>query len=122
MVIACLALFVTLGGVGMAATGYRITSLWQIAPKVRHELHGAITGPHWGPVTVLTKARPEAEIRVSCAPGYRAIGDGFAGANELVTSSAIDPPDRGVWVTAQLAPHARRALVRAWVLCESSGA
>ena len=39
-VIASVALFFSLGGVGMAATGYRITSLWQIAPSVRHQLRG----------------------------------------------------------------------------------
>lgn len=40
-VIASLALFFSLTGAGIAATGYRITSIWQIAPKVRHELRGA---------------------------------------------------------------------------------
>lgn len=39
-ILASLALFVSLGGTSMAATGYRITSLFQIAPKVRHELRG----------------------------------------------------------------------------------
>lgn len=39
--ISIVALFFSITGAGMAATGYRITSLWQIAPKVRAELRGA---------------------------------------------------------------------------------
>jgi Collagen triple helix repeat (20 copies) len=46
--IASLALFFSLGGAGMAATGYRITSLWQISPKVRHALRGE-RGPQGAP-------------------------------------------------------------------------
>lgn len=47
-VIAAAALFFSLTGAGMAATGYRITSIWQIVPKVRHELRGA-QGPQGTP-------------------------------------------------------------------------
>lgn len=45
--IACLALFFSLVGTGMAAQHYLISSLSQIAPKVRHELRGprGHTGP-----------------------------------------------------------------------------
>lgn len=39
-IIASLALFFSLAGTGIAASGYRISSLWQIAPKVRRELRG----------------------------------------------------------------------------------
>ena len=39
--LASLALFFSLTGAGIAASGYRITSLWQIAPKVRHALRGS---------------------------------------------------------------------------------
>jgi hypothetical protein len=53
-IIASVALFFSLTGAGLAATGYRITSLWQIAPKVRHELRGQCgpqgpAGPQGGP-------------------------------------------------------------------------
>lgn len=44
LILSILALFFSLGGVGMAATGYRITSIFQIAPKARAQLQGA-TGP-----------------------------------------------------------------------------
>lgn len=46
-VIALAALFFSMTGAGLAATGYRITSLFQISPKVRHALRGAQgpTGP-----------------------------------------------------------------------------
>lgn len=40
-VVASVALFFSLGAGAQAATGFRITSIWQIAPKVRHELRGA---------------------------------------------------------------------------------
>jgi hypothetical protein len=38
--LASVALFFSLGGAGMAATGFRITSLSQIRPSVRHALKG----------------------------------------------------------------------------------
>jgi hypothetical protein len=41
MVVALLALFISLCGTGIAATHYVITSVNQIAPKVRTELRGA---------------------------------------------------------------------------------
>src|ERR1700733_4221701 len=44
VVISCVALFFSLSGAGMAATGYRITSVFQIAPKVRRQLRGDV-GP-----------------------------------------------------------------------------
>lgn len=44
MLIASVALFISLGGAASAATGYRITSIWQIKPSVRHALRA-----HRGP-------------------------------------------------------------------------
>jgi hypothetical protein len=51
MVVALLALFISLCGTGIAATHYLITSVNQIAPKVRTELRGAAgkTGPQGRP-------------------------------------------------------------------------
>ena len=43
-IISCVALFFSLAGTGIAAQHYLITSLSQIAPKVRHALQG-----HAGP-------------------------------------------------------------------------
>lgn len=40
LAISLIALFFSLTGAGFAATGYRITSIWQISPKVRHALRG----------------------------------------------------------------------------------
>ena len=40
VVIAGVALFFSLTGAGLAATGYRITSIWQISPGVRSALRG----------------------------------------------------------------------------------
>lgn len=39
--ISLVALFFSLSGAGMAATGYRVSSIFQISPKVRHQLRGA---------------------------------------------------------------------------------
>lgn len=39
--ISLVALFFSLTGAGMAATGYRITSIFQISPQVRHQLRAA---------------------------------------------------------------------------------
>jgi hypothetical protein len=60
-VIASVALFFSLGGAGMAATGYRVTSIWQIAPKVRAELRGA-RGPQ-GPQGATASQSGRDELR-----------------------------------------------------------
>lgn len=130
-VIAAIALFFSLTGAGMAATGYRITSIWQISPKVRHELRGergpagpqGTTGPQgsagaadWsqtylvGTGAVLTTAQPEVQLVTHCNAGDQVVSGGFSGANELVTSDqqviadSIDGP--GWQVVAHLDPNA----------------
>lgn len=48
IIIAAIALFFSLGGGAFAATQYRITSIHQVAPNVRHQLRGN-TGPQGEP-------------------------------------------------------------------------
>jgi hypothetical protein len=64
IIIAGIALFIALGGTSMAATGYQITSLWQIAPKVRHALRG-----HRGPRGFTGAAGPQGSQGVQGIPG-----------------------------------------------------
>jgi hypothetical protein len=64
MLVALLALFFSLTGAGMAATGFRITSLSQIAPNVRHELRGAR-----GPRGFTGAAGPQGPAGPQGAPG-----------------------------------------------------
>lgn len=147
-VIASIALFFSLTGAGMAATGYRITSLWQIAPKVRHELRGSqgpvgpggAAGPQgpagtvsWsqsyivGTAATLTTAQPKVEIVTQCHPGDQVVSGGYSGANEIVTADhqvsavALDGP--GWEIIAHLDPNApseAEAYVRDEAFCAPS--
>lgn len=108
MLVACAALFFSLGGAGMAATGYRITSLWQIAPRVRHELRGARgpagppgpTGPP-GPNAVVAAADPMADayvrrqtVTLSSAQAQAEVQQ--AGAAVIAGVAVCNIPDRAV--------------------------
>lgn len=113
--IASVALFFSLTGAGMAASGYRITSLFQIAPKVRHALRGE-RGPS-GPAGAaapaaanrivgtslwfappgasiaqsqeadMTASRPAGSVVAQCPSGSYALEGGYTGNGEAVTSS-----------------------------------
>ncbi len=75
LVIACLALFVALGGSAIAAHKYLITSVNQIAPKVRKSLTGA-----QGPVGPQGPAGPAGKAGSDGKPGA-AGKDGTNGTN-----------------------------------------
>lgn len=98
--IACVALFLSLSGIGYAAArGYLITSVHQIKPSVRHALRGergrrgpagALPTPSPLPVTVsqaLTPTSPTASITAVCPPPEVLVSGGFTGVGEIVTQS-----------------------------------
>lgn len=145
-VIATVALFFSLGGAGMAATGYRITSLWQISPKVRHALQGAtgpqgapgIPGPQgpagpggptgtpaqplfrifYGPETELSSGSPETLAEATCPDNsWAPLGGGFHGENEIVTRVGITQAE-AYGAQAHLEAGQTTGNVSAWVLCE----
>lgn len=132
-IIASVALFFSLGGAGMAATGYRITSLWQISPHVRHQLRGpagprGATGPpasigatwnnsYWenGPQVQVVDVTGEQETSTaSCNGNDRALTGGFYGAGETVTSSYMS--NQNAWVVDANA-QSSTGWVQAWVIC-----
>lgn len=146
-IIACVALFFSLGGASLAASHYLITSVRQIAPKVRHELRGAQgsqgsagpagpagpVGPQ-GPVsgagayvlggdfTVLTPADPATERTTSCRPGDSAIAGSYDGNNIVVTTSRPTNTGNGVtgnsWtIRATLQDGASSGYVLPSVIC-----
>lgn len=102
--IACVALFLSMTGVGAAAVGLRITSIHQITPSVRNALRGkpgprGLRGPQGSPgapghgadvpsvnrvysyvvrgdVTTVP-AGQQVSIRTRCQPGMTAMGGGY---------------------------------------------
>ena len=146
-ILSMLALFFSLAGAGVAATGYRISSIWQIAPSVRHQLRGAqgprgIPGPQgvaaaadtyqgfdavgfyyrFSATQTLTPAQPQATARVQCAAGDRVINGGFYGQNEIVTADELATVIPAEWnVVAHLDPSATTGSINAWAVCAIRG-
>lgn len=114
--IATAALFFSLGGTGIAAGHYLITSVSQIKPSVRHALTGRQGAPGatgaqgaigaTGPIGAInwdhtyyasseqqpvTSARFQAEADVYCHRGDHALTGGFASFAAIVTISEIQP-------------------------------
>jgi hypothetical protein len=114
--IACLALFFSLAGTGIAASQYLITRTSQIKPSVRAQLRGprgfkglqgatgaagaagAIGVVNWDHTyfaaserLTVTAANLQAETDVYCHPGDHALTGGFASFAAIVTISEIQP-------------------------------
>jgi hypothetical protein len=142
-VIASAALFFSLGGVGMAASHYLITSASQIKPSVRAALRGAVgragqpgaTGAHgagvnWSGAYVVTARQdlntigPDASLVVRCHAGDQVIDGSFFGVYEIVTSSwtYVDAGGVSVWnVEAHLDPSEKSGNVAAYATCIPAG-
>lgn len=131
MAVACVALFFSIGGATAAATGYRITSIWQIAPKVRHELRTAKTPAYYSADVEASLCSvsapgctPSADLVARCEPGDPLLTGGFQGVNDVVTFDdvALDTVVRGTitngWgVDAHLEQGETSGVVWAHALC-----
>lgn len=130
-VIACAALFFSLGGSAIAASHYLITSIHQIKPSVRRQLAGrSIAGLEMFtsiPQT-LTSTQTTATATVMCAPGQHVLGGGGEGWRMTLQQSTPDGAS-GWTVTAtydasqpqqapgQPPPTAVPGDVQAWAVC-----
>ena len=121
LIIALVALFISLGGGAYAAVHYRITALHQIKPSVRHELRG-VAGPQGPPGATaavvppkfvlstatstknLTSTAPLVALTVDCPAGQQAVSGGFDGLGDIVTSNGRSTDGQGWVVTAHLDP------------------
>lgn len=122
-VIACVALFFSLGGAGFAASRYLITSPSQIKPSVRDAL--ATPGIDWNrehtrdsELTWLYPGAPPQDVSVSCDPGSHALTGGFIGDGAITTASYLN----GDYVSWDVQAHVDPASttpgwIKAWVLC-----
>lgn len=140
-VISCVALFFSIGGVGLAAQHYRITSLHQIKPSVRHQLMRARTTIVSPSVVQLSDDPAKVTTAIATCPrGDYAISGGFTVLRGVVVSSTLlangwevqarfdpaassSPPEDGVvptTVTPGVAPWALcvRATRSGWSLAQ----
>ena len=143
-ILATAALFFSLGGAGMAASRYLVTSKSQIAPSVRLALQGrrgptGTTGPQgpagtvdWsqtylvGTGAVLTAAQPEVTLVAHCRAGDQVVSGGYSGVGEIVTSDQQVIPDTldgpGWEIVAHLDPSASgESYVRGEAFCAPAG-
>lgn len=134
LIVACLALFFSLGGGAYAASRVLITNVHQIGPGVRHELRGrrgpagprgpagsqspqgqAAAAPPVLPTTyqvtssaTLTAASANVSLIEACKSGDTVLSGGFSGNGEIVTASEQTNTNTNVpaWiVTAHLDPN-----------------
>jgi hypothetical protein len=140
-IIACVALFFSLSGAGIAASHYLISSVSQIKPSVRAALRGS-AGPQGAP------GRPASASPLDRSSTYTAVGDevqlavtptnptgsggalvacrgsdvllsgGFDSGNAVVDASQPSIASDAFWnVRASVAPGQTSGWVRAWALC-----
>lgn len=143
LVVSVAALFFSLTGAGLAASHYLITSTSQIAPSVRHSLHGAIgpagpqgvTGPQGpqgpagtahvslivGDTTTLPAQSPlETVLTAACPPGNVLEGGGYYSVFDVPGAVVVDSyPDTSdnVWIVHVMNPSGNVVQAQARAIC-----
>lgn len=113
--IACAALFFSLGGVGIAASHYLISSTRQISPKVLRALQPKLLVIRGDPASVDPEAMGGAVA--NCPAGYTVVGGGSSGTVPVNDSFPAILGSQSFWSVEGINRSADPGVMKAYVVC-----